>query len=506
MKPTFALTLHGDAVIGGMPLDVTKKLTGWTRSIYRIGGFWQGTASYNLAEGNEYEMRDLFINGLGRRVTEEIGGDVTWEGFLGEMDMVLDGQRWTRSLIDCANAVQIAYTRTSENLFENPSVETTAWPEEPSGATPTTLERTTDWAVVGDYSMHCVTQAAPNDQGMQVGVNADGNTITIESEMAYQVQVSVKVVSGTWVLKVKEQVSGTDATIAKAKTIGTGEQTLTAEITPDNTFVTVRVILIEKTAGDTGEIYADNARFQYTPVSAETGWFTDATSIATYGRIEDIVMEEVLTGEEATGRARWHLGRRAWPRTLPAKRMSIVSGQSRANSLTMHFFGYVYTLNWQHIVTTGGEYQANVQLASLIAESEFVTSGTIIENTMTAMVDNDYPTRLWDKIKKIISAGDDDGAEWSGGVYQDRLFNYNPTPTTVQYHLAGGQFLAANYSPVPPWQIRPGLTMLDDMPVGPTEITGRLADDPRIVLLEGVTYTYPDKVSIMPVEIGFQAR
>ena len=91
-------------------------------------------------------------------------------------------------------------------------------------------------------------------------------------------------------------------------------------------------------------------------------------------------------------------------------------------------------------------------------------------------------------------------------MYQDRLFYYEPTPTTVQYHVAGGQFVAANYEPVPLWQIRPDLTMLDDMPVGPGEITGDLADDPRIVLLEGVTYTYPDQVSIMPVEIGFQAR
>ena len=119
-----------------------------------------------------------------------------------------------------------------------------------------------------------------------------------------------------------------------------------------------------KVAAIVGEINADNARFNYTPVSAETGWFTDTASIATYGRIEDIVMEEVLTGEQATGRARWHLGRRAWPRTLPAKRMTIMPAGGQRNSLALRFFGYVYTLNWQHIVTTGGEYQANVQLGS----------------------------------------------------------------------------------------------------------------------------------------------
>lgn len=247
MKPTFALTLHGDAVIGGMPLDVTKRFAGWTRSIYRIGGFWQGTAQYNLTEGDEYEMRDLFINGLGRRVTEEIGGDVTWEGFLGEMDMVLDGQRWSRSLIDCANAVQIAYTRTSENLFVNPSVETDPWTPETAGDPPPVIERTEDWSVIGDWSMHCETGVS-NTQGMQVGMVNDMQQITIEPEMGYQVSVSVRIdgADDVWVLKVKEQNSGNDVTIAKAKSIGTGEQILCAEISSDNLFTLVRIIHIQR--------------------------------------------------------------------------------------------------------------------------------------------------------------------------------------------------------------------------------------------------------------------
>lgn len=503
MKPTFALTLHGDEVIGGMPLDVTKRLAGWKHSIHRVGGFWQASAAYNLAEGDLYEMRDIFINGLGRRITAEVGGDVAWEGFLGEMDLTLEGQRWTRSLLDCANAVKIAYTRTSTNLFPNPSVETVAWPAE---SAPTTIERTTDWHSLGDYSMHCVTRATENDEGMQVGVNGDMDTITIDAEMAYQVKVSVKIESGTWVLKVKEQISGSDTTIAKAKSAGTGEQVLCANITEDNTYTSVRVILIEKTTGTSGEIYADNARFQFTPTKAETTWYTDSASIATYGRIEDIVMEEVLTGDQAGGRAQWHLARRAWPRTLPASRMSIAPGQRQANGLNLRFYGYVWTLNWQHIVTTGGEAQANTHITSLIGEGEFVTAGTITENTMTVMIDSTYPTRLWDKIKKIIAAGDDNGNEWEGGVYRDLEFHYEQTPTTVQYHFAGGRFLAANGEEMPPWKVRPGLTMLDDMPVGPGQITGNLADDPRIVLLEGVEYTYPDRVTIMPQEIGFQVR
>lgn len=504
MKPTFAFTLHGDEVIGGMPLDVTKKFAGWRHSIQRIGGFWQASASYDVAEGSIYEMKDLFINGLGRRVTAEIGGDVAWDGFLGEMDLILDGQRWTRSLLDCANAVKIAYTRTSENLFVNPSVETTAWPDEGS---PTTNERSTTWHSLGDYSQWCITQAAPNDEGMQVGIDDAGDLpIVIEAEMAYQVKVSVKIESGVWVLKVKEQESGNDTTIAKAKSAGTGEQVLCAEITEDNTYTDVRVILIEKTAGSSGEIYADNARFQFTPTKAETTWYTDSASIATYGRIEDIVMEEVLTGEQAGGRAQWHLARRAWPRTLPSKRMSIAAGQRRADGLNLRFYGYVFTLNWQHIVTTGGEQQANTHVTSLLGEAEFVTAGTITENTMTVMIDSTYPTRLWDKIRRIIEAGDDDGDEWEGGVYRDLEFHYYETPTTVQHHFAGGRFLAANGEPIPPWKVRPGLTMLDDMPVGPGQITGDLADDPRIVLLEGVEYVYPDKVTIMPLEIGFQAR
>ena len=184
----------------------------------------------------------------------------------------------------------------------------------------------------------------------------------------------------------------------------------------------------------------------------------------------------------------------------------MTSSAARGNGLRLRFYGYVFTLNWQHIVTTGGEAQANTHITSLIGEGEFVTAGTIVENTMTVMVDSTYPTRLWDKVKKIIEAGDDDGDEWEGGVYGGLEFHYHPMTTTTQYHFAGGRFLAANHEEVPPWEVRPALTMLDDMPVGPGEVTGNLADDPRIVLLEGIEYTWPDKVTIRPVEIGFQAR
>jgi len=302
---------------------MTRRLAGWRRTIQRRGGFWRGSASYNLEEGSLYEMKDLFINGLGRRFTEEIGGDVTWEGFLGQVDMTLEGQVWTRSLLDCANSVRVFYTRTSENLFDNPYLTDDAWPEE---GTPNVCERSTDWSIIGDYSMHVRTSVLSNDDGVQVGMTAPDAAITIESEMAYQVKVSVNIESGTWVLKVKR--TSDDNTIAKCKSAGTGEQILCADITEDNTETSVRVILIEKDIAASGELYVDNAIFQYAPVKAETGRYRDTTSISTYGRIEDIIMEEILTDTQAIGRANWHLAHRAWPRTLPSRQITIAPGRA----------------------------------------------------------------------------------------------------------------------------------------------------------------------------------
>jgi len=437
-------------------------------------------------------MLDLYLNGLNRCIVESAGGKTTWEGFIAEMNLTLDGVTYQRSMLDLANVVKVFYTKISGNLFENPSVETDPWPDE---GVPDTNEQSTDWAVRGEYSEWCITQGGTNDEGMRVGIINAGDTIPLTAEIAYQCRVSVNVISGVWMLKVKE--TGADATIAKAKTAGTGEQILIAEITEDNTYETVRVILIEKTSGADGEIYADNAIFCYAPTKAETTWYTDSDSIATYGRIEDTLLEPERTDAEAIGKAQTELANRAYPRSVPPRKMS-TGPIRRDESLAIQFCGYVFTLNWMQIRTTNGEHEADTHITSLVNESEFITPGEIDTNAMLCMVDVTYPTRLWDKIKDIVKAGDGSYNRWQGGVYAGRRFDYSQTSQAVTYHYNGGQLLNANYSPVAPWEARPALTCIDNMPTGPGEVTGDATDDPRNVFLEGVEFIAPDRVDIIP--------
>lgn len=279
---------------------------------------------------------------------------------------------------------------------------------------------------------------------------------------------------------------------------------MVAEIGEDNAFVTVRVILIEKTAASSGEIYADNAIFSYAPVKAETSWYSDAASISEFGRIEDILLEPERTNAEAIAKAQTEIASRAWPRSKPPPRME-VAGAHKADGLSILFCGYVFTLNWLYIQTTTGEHEASTHIASLVGESEFVSAGYLQDNTMLAMVDADYPTRLWDKMKEIIRAGDVNQNRWEGGVYTDRVFHYQQTPATLKYHWRGGRLLDMNQAPVPPWEARPALTRIDGMPAGPGGITGDVTDDPRNIFLEGVEFIAPDRIAIIP-EIGREVR
>jgi len=94
---------RGDALITNLGDGHTGRLRGWRRSIRARGGYWSGTGEYC---GSRDEMLEQFLEGVARRVVEGVGGMVTWEGFVVEMDLTLDGVTYRRSLLECANAVR----------------------------------------------------------------------------------------------------------------------------------------------------------------------------------------------------------------------------------------------------------------------------------------------------------------------------------------------------------------------------------------------------------------
>jgi hypothetical protein len=483
----YSLNLYDSAIHGGASLgNVTQRMLNWRRAIRRVGGFWIGTADY---DGSLAERKSFFLNSLLYEIQEVTGPVVTWEGFVAEMEFEDErGETWVRSILPCANAIKGIYSKIGNNLFTNGSAESSVW-----GAvgTPSTRERVTTWRTHGTYGMHVVTDAA--DEGVEIG-----NSMAIVAGKAYQCQVTVEVESGTWSLVIYR--SDTSDELASTTSSGTGDDVLQCRISEDNTYAgNTHVRLVADGSG--AEIYADAGVYQLSPTRAETKWYEDSMSITELGRIEDVLLEAGRTDAGMAADCQTSLNRRAWPRTETPSRlgaMQKVVGLSRrrggrGTGLSITFQGYVHTLNWRH-TTSGGTDSASTQISTLVGESEFVTSGYIKTNSVDWQIEVRSPVGLWDEIEDIVEAGDGSGNRWGGGVYASRKFDYQTQDSEIKYHYRGGRLFEVNGSLVKPTKARPGLVRMDDMPVGPSQISGRDEDDPRVAFIDEIEFIAPNEI------------
>lgn len=621
---------RGDALIAHLGDGTSGKLHEWRRSIRAVGGYWMGTGA--LA-GSTDEMLEMFLEGMGRRIVENVGGLTTWEGLAIQMDLTLDGVAYWRNLLPCANAVRVVYGKIGDSLFSDGSAESAAWTQV---GTPHTHERVTAWVTKGTYGMHVITDAA--DEGTQIE-----SGVAIVASAAYMVGVSVRVYSGSWTFAAhradndnvlgqsgsspgfKAVIGGFQANIDGAPSGSTlvydaGESTeerlvallaigntsvynatrtanhtatsvntdtntitfgsavpgdwadddeiyafLTADnkslayagasgedslenrisnegqaplynptrtanaaitaIDDTNDILTLSIavsgwlfddvlgalpstdrltfsisedsayagnIYVRLTCDGAGEMYADAATLQRSPYRVETPWSVDEDAADEWGRMEDVLLEAGMTDASATAKAEKEINERAWPRSLPPDQYDVDVGP-KEDKLSILFAGYAWTLNYLHLLA-GGTDTASNHVTLLVGEAEFVTAGVIESNTLDFQVEESDPMRIWDALEEIIKAGDRLGNRWIGGVYAGRKFDYGPAPTTLSYHYRGGQLLAVHGGPIEPWFALPGLARLDDAPVGPSEITGNIADDPRNVFIEEVEFIAPNEL------------
>lgn len=464
---------QSDALIANLGDGVKGTLRNWRHTTRDMGGYWSASGDW---DGSRASMLEMFLNGVKRRIVESDGSGTTWEGLAADLELTLDGQTYIRTLPACANAVRCIYSTIGDNVFTDGSAETAAWA---AVGTPSTCERVTTWATQGTYGMHIVTDAA--DEGVEIE-----NGLSITASVAYQCHVTVEVMSGTWTLAVHD--TSDDSIIASRVTVGTGRSVLLVNIGDSNTATSVYVRLTADAASR--EIYADAAVLQTSPLRAETEWYTNTDSITEWGRIEDVLLEAAMADASAESLVQTELAARAWPRTRPPVQFSIAD-TGKKDGLSIVFLGYSHTLKWLHLLTctTAG---MSTQVTTLIGEAEFVTAGAINTNSTSYQVEGGEPIRIWDELVDIVAAGDDTGAKWMGGVYGGRTFDYEARPTTLSYHYRGGYLLDVHGGAVKPWAVRPGLARVDDMPVGPGQITGDIADDPRNVWIYEVTFTAPD--------------
>lgn len=463
---------HGNAFIRDVKPNFGPN---WKHRTRRAGGFWIADTTWY---GETREMEELFLEGLMYEIRETIGSLITWEGFLGEMAYIHDGVEYVRSWKDIGNRLKAIFTRLGDNQFTNGSAETGAWT---AYGTPTTCAQSTTWRTHGTYSCHIVTDAANEGATIQTGM-------TIVAAKAYEATVTVNIISGTWVYEIYR--TDTGASLGSGNENQTGQNEIRASIKEDNTYAgTIGVRLYCTDA--TGEIYGDDARFQESSNRAETGWSEDANSQSEYGVIEQAILLGGMSDAAANGQVQTALAERSWPRTTPPGQLATVDPEPGKDRLELTFLGYIWTLRNKYTTVTGTN-PASTQVSAMISNSEFLSAGVVESNAMDFQIDDRAPLSAWEIVRDATLAGDTSGNLWKCGGYANRTFNYQRLDSTYNAHYQRGRMINLVGGEMEPWLMEPGMIYLDDLPMGPGQISGYVRHDPHVISIDEVEFDVAD--------------
>lgn len=466
--------------------DVTDRFATWSRSIRAIGGYAYAESEYI---GNGWELQNFYDTALLNRIVERGDGVQTFEGFVGELIMTYsNGDKVQRSIVPWYDRVRVIYSKIFPNLIIDGSVDIGLWTDINACAT---FEVSPLWWTRGTQGMHIITNAP--GQGAQIENGAAPAAIVIQPSRAYDVSVDIKVDAGTWTLYVYQ--SGTATVIASRAAVNDGEETLQVQIPETNTIASVDVELIDSSGA--GEIWADNAVLQLVSIPATTTWYEEESAILTLGTKELIVSMDGMSDAAARALAQQTLAKSAWPISRAAPEPILVSlgeeqqvpAEAGPVSLMVSVYGYMHTLKWKYVATTSGINTITNQLTALLAESEFITAGSIATNTTNQKIETQkIPRTLWSIIKKMVESGEDgDTTPYMGGVYNARQFRYEQRPTTISMFRDGSMVTGLSGEIIPPYKLRPGLLQL----VGTSQTngpTGLDRDRPDVVFIEEVKY------------------
>lgn len=458
---------------GNAQLDNVKGIMAptWKSRTRARGGFWTAECEWNDIPS---EQEIMFQEGLMREIRASVGGMAVWEGFAAEMELKRHGESFTRWWGDIHNRVKCIYTRLAENKLTNGSAETSAWA---SYGTPTTNEQSEAWKTHGTYSDHIITDASNEGATIQTG-------ISIVAGKHYDCQAQVNVIAGTFKLQIYREDTG--ASLGSTMQSAPAQSQMWATIAEDNSYSgTVGIRIFTTTAS--GEMYADDVTFREGPVQAETSYYEDADSQAEYGVIEEALLEAGLSDETANGKAQTKLTESAWPRAHPPDE-GAVTGK---DGLSIVWYGHVFTLRNQYALNVGPDPASDI-ITAAIGESQYITAGAIEANSMEYQGDDRGPLRLWEIIRDVTMAGDASGNRWECGVYENRLFKYQQAANVLTGRWRGGRLWNMAGGVREAWYARPGPVNMDNMPLGPPDLSGLYADNPRVAFIEELEFDVAD--------------
>lgn len=471
---------------GGRRRNITDRIVRtWRRSTRAIGGYWIGTCEF---EGSRDDMLEMFLEGMACEMREDSGGLITWQGYIAEMQLTLDGVQYIRSMVNLANAVKCIYTRIGDTLLTNGGAESSAWIVGNGGIGAgwtgrAIVTQSTEWVNIGTYS--CKIESPGNIEG--AWVQGNGYVIPITAGVAYSITGIVNAVSGSWRISCNR--ADTDASLAFDSTRGAlGEKKISITIPATNTYAGM-VDLRITSEGRPGIVYADSFYMGTAAIPSQTGWQIDQESINEYGRCELALLEAAMTSAAANAKVATTLRKQAWPKTLPPSEFTLVGadmlGETK-DKLTITAHGYCYTLANKYSLTVGTAAASN-HVKAIINEAEFLTPASITPNALDYQIDSRAPIKHFQIIQDILKAGDTVGNRWVGGVYAGRLFDYGLADNKIAYRYRGGKFYHPSGGELEPWFAEPGhLLYLDDAPVGPGIVSTNLENDPHVVFVSEI--------------------
>ena len=241
-----------------------------------------------------------------------------------------------------------------------------------------------------------------------------------------------------------------------------------------------------------------------TGIRAETAYSQSASSQAKYGVLTHVLSSGGATSVTASAIVDEYL--RIYKDPEVDQERTFAGGGS-APSITLDCLGYVHFLDTYKYNQTAssGTMNLSAKINAVIAAepNNFIShaTGNIASNVVAVpQYENDDKT-AWSIIKELTSLGDGSDAKYIFGVYENRICHYGAIPTSAEYfqHLAdpGQRILTDTGQIVMPWQVLPGRwIMARDLLIGRVADSVLIEDDPRVMFVESVNYTVPNKVNL----------
>jgi len=489
----YALYLYENPVINDAQVDtLTDKFkdphledgSGWRRTIASWGGCLYGES---LFSGSGWEMEEFFLQSLYRRVVEVVGGQETWEGFIGEMALTYNnGDVFVRSMNPVANYCKVIYQRIGSNLFTNGSAESGTAATWTAVGSPSTLETSTAWFTNGAQSIHIITDAS--DEGTQIETG-----LALDSGWSYTCSAFSKNVSGSWTIAVHR--ADNDAIMAQRAAADLGQISLNCVVPDTNTYTGNTYVRL--TASTTGSrAYFDGAIYRKAPYSVPTGWETDLPSVDQFSRLEKILARSAMTSTSASNIAATYVYQNAFPRTKLPDWFEVVRQKRRQNiepeSLLVRVYGYGKWIFERRYLTGGMAGGASSIITSIIGEQSLLSAGRIENNAAAVQIEDDETISLWDAAEDIAESGDGSGYPWMIGSYPGMVFEYHSRPSVVRYEYRRGNLYHKEGGLVHPAQARPNFCRIANWPQEPRATTGVTTQDPDVVWLDEIEFIAPN--------------